>query len=477
MPGVTETGGKGDSGIYFEALGPLRLTVGGEVIPLRSRKRRALIGMLLAHRDRALSVDQLLQAVYPESDGTRNALYWHIHQFRQVLDNPDRLTMSHDGYRLRVDTDENDVARFEALRSAGLRAMDEDLPKAGQLLEDADRIWRGTPYEGLTEIAALKVQADRLEELRFDALNRRYEAELALGRHAGVISELSALVRQYPFRDGLRAHLMLALYRSGRQDDALRVYRVGRQQSIERLGLEPGPELSGLELAILNQSPTLEPPHRSDTSRRAPATISATPAELPPRADTFTGRSAESTALRELVMRQIHSPTGFVVVSGVGGVGKSLLANQVAHQIAASFPGGQLYVDMKGANPDAVPVKTDDVLRRFLRSCGDFGGYDSADTDELAARFRTVTKDRRVLLLLDDVHSASQIEPLLPSETSCVAMVTSRRRLPALRNSVHYELGPMTHTDSVELLRRRLPTTRQPGPLHDQRPAVLCNNR
>ena len=249
----------------FRVLGPVEALVDGRPIDLPAAKPRALLALLLLSRNRVVSVDELISALWdgePPETATK-ALQVYISQLRKAL-GADRVITTAPGYSVRVEEGELDLDRFEQLAKEGReRLASGDAKNAAQLLEAALDLWRGPPV------------VEWLEEARLAAVEERIDADLALGRHDRVVSELEELVAHHPFRERPRGQLMLALYRSGRQADALELYRRTRETLIEELGIEPSPELQELEQAILRQDPSLE--------RRRPPLPSAGPPELAAR--------------------------------------------------------------------------------------------------------------------------------------------------------------------------------------------------
>jgi DNA-binding SARP family transcriptional activator len=250
-------------GIEFRILGPLELSVDGRVVPLGSPKQRALLGLLLVHANETLSRDRLIEELWGEAAPAtvESAFHSYLSRLRRLLESggvTGALVRDGYGYRLRVEPAQLDVTRFEGLVDEGGEAL-----AAGKVGLAADRfrqalvLWRGPPLADLqSERFAIETSV-RLEERRVSLLEQRLEADLALGRHREVVAELQALVAEHPYRERLRAQLMLALYRSGRQAEALRAYQEARRTLADELGLEPGQELKELEQAILGQDPTL----------------------------------------------------------------------------------------------------------------------------------------------------------------------------------------------------------------------------
>jgi DNA-binding SARP family transcriptional activator len=241
----------------FRILGPLEVEEAGQLLPLGGAKQRALLALLLLHANEVVSRDRLIDELWAGSppDSGRTALQVHVSQLRKALGR-DLILTQPPGYLIRVSDGELDLHRFDRLVA---RARAEEPAQAARLLREGLALWRGAPLAELGDSFAPAERA-RLEEQRLAALEQWIEAELALGRHAELVPELEGLVREHPLRERLRGQLMLALYRCGRQADALSVYGQGRRLLQEELGLEPGEDLRRLERAILNHDPSLDSP-------------------------------------------------------------------------------------------------------------------------------------------------------------------------------------------------------------------------
>jgi DNA-binding SARP family transcriptional activator len=240
----------------FRLLGPLEVVDAGLALELGGVKQRSLLAVLLLHANEIVSVDRLIDELWgsapPRTVGKSIQVY--VSRLRKELGD-DRLVTRSPGYALRVEPSEVDVSRFEQLVATADRA---DAVRAGRLLREALALWRGPPLADLAYEPFAEMEVARLEELRWAGLERRIDADLAAGHHAALIGELQALIGQHPLRERLRGQLMLALYRSGRQAEALDAYRRARQELMDELGLEPGEELKRLEHAILRQDPALD---------------------------------------------------------------------------------------------------------------------------------------------------------------------------------------------------------------------------
>jgi len=243
--------------IQVRVLGPLEVTVDGRPTDICGPKRSVLLAVLALHRGRVVSIDGLLEQVWGLDDraSSRNALHHHIARLRGSLGRT-AIAASPSGYAL-VSAGTDAAACEEALASARAALRAGDAARAEELAMEALSAWRGFALQGLTDTPWLEAEANRLDELRVDALEEHFEAALALGRHREIVSEVELAVGESPFRERLWQQLMLALYRSGRQADALEAYQTARNVYIERLGLEPSPELRRVQEAILRHDPAI----------------------------------------------------------------------------------------------------------------------------------------------------------------------------------------------------------------------------
>ena len=256
--------------MQFQLLGPLRVVEGDRDLTPPRPKQRVLLAMLLLHREQVVAGPQLIEALWGEEppESAQTALHGHISALRKLI-GADRIRTRPPGYMLQVSADEVDLAQFESL-VAQARERDDPAQRSSRLLE-ALELWSGEPLADLRYEPVAQREVARLEELRLGALEERIDCDLALGRHHELVSELEPLVAAHPFRERLCGQLMLALYRCGRQADALHVLQSERQKLAEELGLAPGPALQELERRILNQDPSLDHEGRTDGPRPAPA--------------------------------------------------------------------------------------------------------------------------------------------------------------------------------------------------------------
>jgi DNA-binding SARP family transcriptional activator len=268
--------------MYFQLLGPLEVSDHERSVPIGGGKRRSLLALLLLHANEVVSAERLIDELWGERPPATSAksVQVYVSQLRRELrgqsPNGELLVTRSNGYLLRLGRDDLDVQRFERTLAEGERALAAgEARRASEKLGEALALWRGPPLADFTYEPFAQQEIARLDELRLAALEQRIEAELALGRHAQVVGDLEGLVREHPLREGLRGFLMLALYRCGRQAEALEVYRAGARLLRDELGLEPGPVLRDLEAKVLAHSAELAPPAvrpEAEGAAGAPAT-------------------------------------------------------------------------------------------------------------------------------------------------------------------------------------------------------------
>ncbi|MEV6908158.1 BTAD domain-containing putative transcriptional regulator [Amycolatopsis sp. NPDC051071] len=439
----------------FTILGSLGVRDKNVELDLGAPKVRRLLALLLNRAGEVVSVSALVDGLWagrPPRTATKN-LQLYVLQLRRALADPERVVHRSPGYLLVVRPGELDVRRFEDLADQVRVAHERgDAVVAGGLARQALAMWQGQPFAGLADSSsALQVEADRLAERRLVLLAQRFDADLALGRHADVVAELAELVAEHPLREHFQAQLMLALYRSRRQAEALKVYRRARALLTGELGLEPGVELTALAQAILRTDPALDLP-------AAEPPVSTGPRQLPAAVPTFTGRTGQLRRIDALVA----GGAPVVVLSGTAGVGKTALALQWAHGALNRFPDGQLYLNMYGYARSAA-VTAAEALVRLLRSLGVPPERIPVDPDELAALYRSELAGKRMLVVLDNVGTAEQVRPLLPGRPGSLVVVTGRQELPglvALHDAGAVRLDLLSEDEGLTLLARIAGTQR-----------------
>jgi DNA-binding SARP family transcriptional activator/Tfp pilus assembly protein PilF len=449
------------TGTEFCLLGPLTVRFSGTVLPVARGKQRALLAALLLNANRVVSLDELADTLWASEPpaSARVTVQNYIKRLRQALaaTGEARISTQPGGYLMSVANGELDVTRFEALLSASCAAAREAAwQTAASQAGAALSLWRGEPLADVPSELLAQRQVPRLAELRMQALQARIEADLHLGRHAELVGELWQLTGAHPLREHLNALLMLALYRGGRQAEALAAYADARKVLITELGSEPGPELRELHQRILTADPALAVPEPGPPATSYPRPT--VPRLLPAIAPHFTGRASEMTELTRLLGEVGEQARGTVVISAIGGtagVGKTTLAVQWAHQMAEHFPDGQLYVNLRGYDPGQ-PVSAADALAGFLRVLGVPSQDIPLEEDERAARYRSLLAGRHVLIVLDNAGEVEQVRPLLPGAPGCAVVVTSRDDLAGLvarDGAKRLDLDLLPLADAISLLR------------------------
>ncbi|MEU6809107.1 BTAD domain-containing putative transcriptional regulator [Streptomyces sp. NPDC046831] len=434
--------------LRFGVLGPVRAWRGDAPLVTGSPQQRALLAALLLREGRTATAAELIDALWGEEPPSQAlaALRTYASRLRKVLD-PGVLVSESGGYAVRgpgEDALDLAVARQLAAEADRARAAGE-LPEAREALDRALALWDGEPLAGVPGPYA-EAQRVRLNEWRLQLLEARLDMDLEQGRHAEAVSELTALTAAHPLRERLRELLMLALYRSGRQAEALAVYADTRRLLTDELGVDPRPELRELQQRILRADPALAEPSAPVAE---PAHVPVRPAQLPATVPDFTGRDAFVSELSDVLASAEGGVMAVSALAGIGGVGKTTLAVHVAHQARAAFPDGQLYVDLQGAGPRAAEPET--VLGSFLRALGTADSAIPETLQERAALYRSVLDGRRVLVLLDNARDAAQVRPLLPGTDGCAALVTSRVRMVDLAGAHLVDLDVMSPEEALSL--------------------------
>lgn len=448
--GASADGSGAGGALRFSVLGPVRVWSGGEALPPGSPQQRALLAALLLRDGRTATAAELIDAIWGEDPPSQAlaAVRTYASRLRKIL--PAGVLVSESGgyaLRGRADTLDLNVAQELAAEAEKARAGG-DRARARGLVDEALGLWDGEPLANVPGPHA-ETQRARLEEWRLQLRETLLDLDLECGHHAEAVSELTALTAAHPLRERLRELLMLALYRGGRQAEALAVYADTRRLLADELGVDPRPELSRLQERILRADAELARPVEEPASRAA---VAARPAQLPATVPDFTGRDAFVRELGELLATAEGSVMAVSALAGIGGVGKTTLAVHVAHLARPHFPDGQLYVDLMGAGARAAEPET--VLGAFLRALGTPDERVPETLDERAALYRSVLAGRRVLVLLDNARDAAQVRPLLPGTEGCAALVTSRIRMVDLAGAHLVDLDVMSPEEALRLFTR-----------------------
>lgn len=493
---------------------------------MTGRRVRILLAMLLLEVGKPVPADRLIDAIWGDAPpaSARNQIQVAVFQLRKRLAHAGAptpiLLTGRDGYHAQIQPSQLDLGGFRAEVSTARHAT---AAGAVAIARDTYRTalahWRGPAFAGIDSPPVRQVAA-ALDDERLHAHEECLRLDLALGAGGELVTELTELVTTHPYRERLHAALMQALYRAGRQADALAAYRQVRRLLHNELGTDPGAELQQLHRAILSGDPTLTiagvpllpgqpasggPP--ADTSvgtgraeqlrRLKPASAGSlsggagqsgprrqafqrpAPAQLPPDVAAFTGRDHELRRLDAFLRDGATDATAMVIaaIEGTAGVGKTALALHWGHRVRDRFPDGQLYVNLRGYASES-PLPPIEALSRFLRALGVPDGRVPEDLDEAAAMFRSLAADKRMLMLLDNAASPMQVRPLLPGGPGSMVLVTSRDRLDGLVASDgarRLGVDVLAPAEAHALLTRLLGAGRTgPGPYAVGEVARLC---
>ncbi|PRH80837.1 AfsR family transcriptional regulator [Streptomyces solincola] len=486
----------------FLVLGSLEVRRSDGPVRVRGMRQQRLLALLLLHRDAVVTVDRLVDELWDDPPpSARPQVHNAVRDLRRTLAAAEGVSLdtSDAGYRLAVPADSVDAGRFtRQVQAARTAAREGRTGEAIGLLQAGLDLWRGEAFAGITcpEVASAAV---RLGEQRMTAIEELMSLRLRAGETSSLAGELRALVASHPLRDELRACLMLALFRGGRQADALAVHDEGRRLLAEEMGLMPSRRLQDLRAEILadtptargtgarddsapGREPTADTDRPADSGARTPeadgpvvsgdrrpdpagptAGGSGAPAPgpaagprncLPHDLADFTGRSEELRTLREAVAAPRSDTPLMIAVDGMGGVGKTSLAVRLAHQVTDRYPDGQFFVNLHGCSARRPPLPAGQALALLLQASG-VAARDVPDTPaERSALWRSRLAGRRCLVVLDDAEDIAQVAPLLPGAGSALVLVTSRRRLSSLDGAHPLWLDALPPADAARLFTR-----------------------
>jgi predicted ATPase/DNA-binding SARP family transcriptional activator len=429
----------------YRLLGSLEVLRDGEKLPLGGHKQRSVLALLLLEANRVVSPDTLIEALWPEQPPARplTAVQVHVSQLRKVLE-PDRLpdapyttlVTEPAGYSLALDPGTLDTERLTSLLDRAQTLLADAPERALRLMDEALELFRGPPLADFSYESWAQPRIASLEELRLAVVELRLEAGLALGRHAELVGELEALVAEHPLREGPRRQLMLALYRAGRQADALAAYQAARETLVEELGIDPGPELQRLYRAILNQDEALAPKLLPPSTDRP---------ELPMPTTPLVGRSQEVADVCTLLERD---DVRLVTLTGPGGIGKTRLALEVARSVASDGVPPARFVAFAPVRDPAL------VLPTVAQALGVEESSQLPLPDLIAERIGASPST----LVLDNfeqlVDAAPEIGDLIDRCPRLTLLVTSRERL-RLSSEHEYPVLPLSESEAIELFATR----------------------
>ncbi|MFE5140417.1 BTAD domain-containing putative transcriptional regulator [Streptomyces fagopyri] len=435
--------------IRVEVLGPLVVRRDGAEVPLGPPQQRALFTALVLARGVPLRAAALATELWEDGQPASavTVVRKYVHHLRRLLGDELTIASSRRGYAITLAPGTLDADDFSRSVLAADRARaDADPDTAEDRLCEALALWRGP---ALNDVPGPGAEQHRrvLGERHLAALRTRLEIGLELGREQRILAELRSLADAHPLDEHLRLLLMTALYRCGRQADAIAAYQECRELLRDELGVDPDPRLRDLYGRILRADGTLLP-----TSSAVPV-----PAQLPAPNRAFVGRAKELRRMDAL------SDGGVVVISGTAGVGKTTFALHYAHGVADRFGGGQLHADLRGFGPGPDPVPPGEIHDRFLQALGVAPADVPDDLVVRAGLFRTLTAGRRLLIVLDNAAGADQVRDLLPGGADSLVVVTSRGTLPTLLTRTGARLlalRPPEDEEALALLAARVGTDR-----------------
>jgi predicted ATPase/DNA-binding SARP family transcriptional activator len=421
-------------------LGPLVVRDGEALVRVPGAKERALLADLVVHAGRVVSADRLVEDLWGETPpgNPGNALQGRVSALRRALGSAgSKLVVTRPpGYVLEVDPEGVDAGRFEGLVAEATALAPAEPPRAAQLLEEALGLWRGAALAEFADRPWAQAEAARLEERRLAAVEALVELRLTAGGHAGLVGELEGLVADHPTRERPRGQLMVALYRSGRQADALGVYQQTREVLAEELGIDPSPELQRLHQAILVQDPALELATADGGQPRH---------NLPERLTSLVGRDKELREVAKLV--ELHR---LVTVVGPGGAGKTTVAVELARRLVGGYADGVWLVELAGLRDPALLAGTVAAALGLREEAG------QPETPPQADRLAGFVRDKRLLLVLDNCEHlvgacAELVRRLLEAGPGLKVLATSREVLGVAGEAV-WPVPPLAVPDADDEL-------------------------
>jgi len=449
--------------LRFNILGPIEGWSNGARLRLGGVIQERVLATLLLEPGKVLPVSRLVEAAWdddPPATASHQVRKAVADLRRRIPDGAEVLLTEGPGYRVVIDESQNDLAEFGLMVRAAKTAVAESrFSEAVESLRGALALWRGPVLSGIGG-PVIDAAATTIEERRLAASEQLFELRLALGEAVEIIPDLRELVGRHPLRETLRGQLMIALYRSGRQAEALEEYGKVRELLVEELGVDPGPQLTKLYEGILRESPELAGP-AVPAPAPAPLPLPAEPpCTLPYDLADFTGRDRELGELLRCATEKSEQGPRIVAIDGMGGSGKTSLAVRAAHRLAEEYPDGQLHIDLRGYTPGDQPVSAGTALDSLLRALGIPGDRIPDEVAGRTALWRATLTGKRLLILLDNAADADGIQPLLPVSPGCLVLLTSRARLVDLDGAQWISIGVMPPRESAALVAETLGVAR-----------------
>jgi DNA-binding SARP family transcriptional activator/tetratricopeptide (TPR) repeat protein len=452
-----------DLAVEFRVLGEVGLAIDGRPVAVGHARQLCVLVGLLAEANQPVPAEVLIERAWGEQVPQRGraVLHSYVSRLRRALAPAENtgILRRPGGYVLTVDPMAVDMYRFGSLVGQARAAGGDE--RGGELLAEALGLWRGEAFATL-DTPWLNALREALHRQRAGAELDRYDLALRSGKHAGLVAELTVAVVKDPWDERLAGQLMLALYRCGRQAEAMALYHRLRGRLADELGADPSPPLRRLYQRILTADLALAAPVAAASISEKMRTASV-PRQLPPLPGSFTGRAAELAELS----RHLHEPAAATVVisaiGGLGGIGKTWLALRWAHANAERFPGGQLYVNLRGFDPAADPVEWPVAVRGFLDALGVDPTRRPADPHAQVGLYRSLAAGRRMLIVLDNARDTDTVAQLLPGSGAHAVLVTSRHQLPGLvtaHGARPVALDLLPDAEAHGLLRRQLGAAR-----------------